>query len=239
MRTANRRPLHDLQLGRLSEVWGSTAVFMDQVGARARSTADEPRSTASQLLPRPDRGPPGGYYYNGDLIRLAATRRRVAFVRCVQSRSAANAPGWPGCRFAAAAGVVPGTDFLPSEIQHVSEQKYGAYAMLSFGNDEPIFGNVRLDGNIGVRYVATDLTSAAARSAVPDATAGTWASTRIRMPSAALHAAPLRRRLRPPVRPGVICKIGPAGLCAAAALRATGVTTPTSRVNNIITSCRA
>jgi TonB-dependent receptor len=29
--------------------------------------------------------------------------------------------------------------------------------MLSFGNDEPIFGNIRLNGNIGVRYVDTRL----------------------------------------------------------------------------------
>ena len=56
-------------------------------------------------------------------------------------------------------GVVPGTDFLPSEIQNVSERNFGAYVMLSFGNDEPIFGNVRLDGNIGVRYVDTRLDS--------------------------------------------------------------------------------
>ena len=34
--------------------------------------------------------------------------------------------------------------------------------MLRFGQDEPIFGDVRLDGNIGVRFVHDDVNSSGA-----------------------------------------------------------------------------
>jgi TonB-dependent receptor len=56
-------------------------------------------------------------------------------------------------------GVIPGTPFLPSEVQPVGQKTDDAYAMLRFGGNEPIFGGIRLDGNIGVRYVRNDITS--------------------------------------------------------------------------------
>ncbi|MDB5670389.1 MAG: TonB-dependent receptor, partial [Alphaproteobacteria bacterium] len=59
-------------------------------------------------------------------------------------------------------GVIPGTMYLPSEIQKVSQTNKDAYVMLSFGKDQPIFGNVRLSGNIGLRYVNTKVQSAGA-----------------------------------------------------------------------------
>jgi TonB-dependent receptor len=55
--------------------------------------------------------------------------------------------------------VVAGTPYLPSEIQPVSEKSKDAYVMLSFGRDEPLFGKIKLDGNIGLRYVADDIHS--------------------------------------------------------------------------------
>ena len=48
-------------------------------------------------------------------------------------------------------GVIAGTPFLPQDIQPVSQKTNDAYPMLRFGQDDPVFGNVRLDGNIGVR----------------------------------------------------------------------------------------
>jgi len=60
-------------------------------------------------------------------------------------------------------GVVAGTDFLPSEIQNVSERNINAYTMLSFGQDD-LFGGVGLSGNIGVRYVDTHVVSEGAFS---------------------------------------------------------------------------
>ncbi|WP_457355228.1 TonB-dependent receptor [Sphingomonas sp. UYP23] len=53
-------------------------------------------------------------------------------------------------------GVVPGTNFLPSEIYGNSETTEAAYARLDFGTQGGSFlGGVNLSGNIGLRYVRT------------------------------------------------------------------------------------
>ncbi len=53
-------------------------------------------------------------------------------------------------------GVVPGTNFLPSEIYGNSEVTKAAYARLDFGTESGGFmGNLKLSGNIGLRYVQT------------------------------------------------------------------------------------
>lgn len=50
-------------------------------------------------------------------------------------------------------GVVPGTDFLPGEINPQTERNKAAYIMANFGYD---FANgMRIDGNVGVRYTST------------------------------------------------------------------------------------
>ena len=52
--------------------------------------------------------------------------------------------------------LIPGTCYQESEVNHVSEKTDAAYAMLKFGGkDKVIFGNITLDGNIGVRWVQT------------------------------------------------------------------------------------
>jgi len=53
-------------------------------------------------------------------------------------------------------GNIPGTCYQQSEVNHVSEKTDAAYAMLKFGGkDKVLFGNITLDGNIGVRWVQT------------------------------------------------------------------------------------
>jgi TonB-dependent receptor len=50
--------------------------------------------------------------------------------------------------------------FIAPEILDVSEKSQAAYAMLKFGgNDATIFGSINVRGNIGVRYVQTDVSS--------------------------------------------------------------------------------
>ncbi|MFK8014628.1 MAG: TonB-dependent receptor [Gammaproteobacteria bacterium] len=52
------------------------------------------------------------------------------------------------------AGVVPGTPFLPGEINVAQQETTAAYVRFDFGGD---FSNgMSLDGNVGVRYVSTD-----------------------------------------------------------------------------------
>lgn len=54
-------------------------------------------------------------------------------------------------------GVVPGTPFLPGEISDVDESTSAAYARVDFGTE---FGNgMTLEGNIGLRYVDTEIRS--------------------------------------------------------------------------------
>ena len=54
-------------------------------------------------------------------------------------------------------GVVPGTPFLPGEISDVDESTAAAYVRADFGTE---FGNGwALDGNIGLRYVKTEIRS--------------------------------------------------------------------------------
>jgi iron complex outermembrane receptor protein len=55
--------------------------------------------------------------------------------------------------------VIPGTLFCPAEVLKVNEDTSAAYIMLKFGGEETKFGNVSVKGNIGVRYVETEVAS--------------------------------------------------------------------------------
>jgi TonB-dependent receptor len=52
-------------------------------------------------------------------------------------------------------GVVPGTPYLPGEINNSREQTFGAYARADFEIDGIFGDNTVLNGNVGVRYVET------------------------------------------------------------------------------------
>ena len=57
--------------------------------------------------------------------------------------------------------VQPGNGglYCPVEQLFVTEDSNAAYVMFKFGNDETKIGNVSVKGNIGVRYVTTEVTS--------------------------------------------------------------------------------
>ncbi|MBE8715613.1 TonB-dependent receptor [Cellvibrio sp. KB43] len=72
-----------------------------------------------------------------------------------------GAGGWdPICSNMGARGSeVPGTCYTPAEIADVVEETTAFYVQLNFGgSDAEVFG-MNYSGNIGVRYVETDLTS--------------------------------------------------------------------------------
>src|SRR3546814_701200 len=127
------------------------------------------------------------------------------------------------------AGVIPGTDFLPQEIQTVSERNLNAYLMLSFGNDEYADGGLKLSGNIGVRYVDTKLRSAGAFG-IPTATnLGVTDPYDVRC---ALQPPPDNAPPgTPPSRPGGICQLGPEGYADLQAFAGDGVAQPVSATN--------
>jgi Enolase C-terminal domain-like len=62
-------------------------------------------------------------------------------------------------------GVIPGTPYLPGEIDDSGEKIEAAYVMLNFGSKDPIVGQVRVHGNVGVRYVRTEQRSVGSASA--------------------------------------------------------------------------
>lgn len=101
----------------------------------------------------------GGVFPNGPLIFLSrdALRDYRRHTEGLADRNI-NAPqGWnPLCdRTANVEGC-----FTQSEIVDVTEKSQAAYLMLRFGGPETtIFGDINVVGNVGVRYVKTDVTS--------------------------------------------------------------------------------
>jgi TonB-dependent receptor len=214
--------------GSLSEVWTGQAVFMDQVGVPQGNVS---LHTFDNFFRGQANAPPPTNYYNGNLI--SGYDQAVAFFQSVQAFAAANGGGgaqsW--VPLAGRAGVVPGTPFLPSEIQNIGQKTDDAYAMLRFGQDEPIFGNVRLDGNIGVRFVHDDLSSAGSIGAPTQQALGMTDQNGVFQPFAQKCVA----TLPPPPAPQVatvpgICAVGPAAYAQLATF-ANGVTTPQTAVN--------
>lgn len=224
--------------GSLSEVWSGVApaLFMNQVGAPQGAVALD---TWDNFFRGKTSPPPAALFYSGNLTSDYAGA--VAFAKSVQAAEqaqckavqASNGQPQTGCPsvsswvpLASRAGVVAGTPFLPSEIQPVGQKTDNAYAMLRFGQDEPIFGNIRLDGNIGVRYVHDKLTSSGSIG-VP-----TQQALGITTPFTQRCAAVIPPLPAPqvPTVPGGICNIGPAAYAQLQTF-ATGVTTPQTAVN--------
>jgi TonB-dependent receptor len=148
--------------GVISETWGGIGPIW--MGGPANSN---PNNVSFYNFPDFFRGetpgPVGGNYYSGDLIN--GYGQASSFFRSINAQWAGG-QGWTP--LASRAGVVPGTDFLPSEIQDVSERNINAYTMLSFGTDD-LFAGVGLSGNIGVRFVDTHVVSVGSFS-IPDQT---------------------------------------------------------------------
>jgi len=210
--------------GVISEVWaGNAPVSFQQAGLSNSAFYSFPNFFRGATP-----GPVGSYYYGGDLI--GGYNKAAAFAQQLNqiwttTNGAAGQGGW--VPLAGRAGVVAGTPFLPSEIQPTDEQDHEAYAMLNFGQDDPIFGNVRLDGNIGLRYVGTDVRSTGAFQIPSQQSLGITADFATRC--AAKIPPPPAPQV--PTIPGGVCTLGAAGY---AQLRqfATGEGVPSTAVNN-------
>jgi TonB-dependent receptor len=209
---------------------------MNQVGAPQGAVALE---TWDNFFRGQTSAPPAALYYGGNLTGdyagAVAFAQQVQAAEQAQCKAAQAAAGNPqtGCPsvsswvpLAERSGVVAGTPFLPSEIQPVGQKTGDAYAMLRFGQDDPIFGDVRLDGNIGIRYVHDKLTSSGSIG-VPSQQA-----LNITDPFSVRCAAVIPPPPAPqvPTVPGGICNIGPAAYAQLQQF-ATGLTTPQTAVN--------
>ncbi|MFN3312957.1 MAG: TonB-dependent receptor [Hyphomonas sp.] len=153
--------------GALSEIWGNGGpVWMDEIGAPEGQIknfywSDFQRGGAPV--------PPTFPYYAYNLAQNYSAGAEFAdsIVNqwllnsgnpdVIADGPQGSAGGWR--RLADRPGVVPGTPYLPGEINDTLEETRAAYFMLRFGNDNPFGNGMTLDGNIGLRYVETKFSS--------------------------------------------------------------------------------
>lgn len=143
--------------GMLSEVWsGNRPVNFADTPANLSSRYDFNNYFRGQIP-----APPGAFYYSGDLIKNYD--QAVADFQSIQARAVAlgGAPTWTPLvtrpRTALGQHLV-GTSFILPDIQPLSQLDTAAYVMANFGSDS-LFGDVRFSGNVGVRYVRSDIRS--------------------------------------------------------------------------------
>jgi len=99
--------------------------------------------------------------------------------------------------------------------------------MLRFGRDEPLFGNVRVDGNVGVRFVHDNLSSVGAIGVPSQANLGITQPFAV---TCAPRTPPPGAPPGTPTTPGGVCTLGAAGY-AQLQQWATGIT-PEDTANN-------
>lgn len=209
--------------GALSEVWS---------GSNPVSFAQAPGQTELYTFPNFFRGAtngaPSAYYYTGDLS--GNYQQSAAYIQSIgnlwKTANGSTATTWSP--LAQRAGVVSGTPYLPSEIQDVSQQDKNAYAQLNFATPGNLFGNVRMSGNVGVRYVLTDVTSAGSIGAPTQQQTGTTDAfaTRCAPQPVTQNGQPVLQNGVPLVAvPAGICQLGQAGYNAIQQF-STGITTP-------------
>ena len=139
--------------GMLSETWsGDRPVNFADTAAGSSTRYDFPNFFRGKIP-----GPPGAFYYAGDLT--GDYQGSIDFFRSVQDQYRTQLNGSPTwVPLAARGGALNGSPFINSDIQPIKQDDWAAYAMVSFGSDD-MFGGVRFGGNLGVRYIKTDIRS--------------------------------------------------------------------------------
>jgi TonB-dependent receptor len=94
----------------------------------------------------------GRLYFAGDPITQYAQYSAYALAI---NRAWSGGGGW--VPLASRNGVIPGTPFLPGEVNSASERNHAGYIMATFGKD--LGGDSRISGNVGVRYTRTERTA--------------------------------------------------------------------------------
>lgn len=190
--------------GALSEVWS---------GTRPVNFADTPAELSERFdFPNFFRGatngPPGAFYYAGDLI--GDYEGAVADFQSIQNiaRTFEANPTW--VPLAARQRAIPGTPFLPEDIQGIAQQDSAAYVQLEFGSDD-LFGPVRMSGNIGLRYVDTRIRSDGAIGVPSQQALNILEPFEVRCAVGVPDGAPPGTQ---PSRPGGVCNRGEAGYLA-------------------------
>lgn len=142
--------------GMLSETWsGSRPINFADTPADQMTRYDFPNFFRGQTA-----APPGAYYYSGDLI--GDYRESVGFFQSIQemARQYGASPSWNP--LSERDGTHVRHHYTLPDLQEVKQEDFAVYGMLSFDNDE-LFGNVRMSGNVGLRWVHTNVSSAGYR----------------------------------------------------------------------------
>ena len=190
--------------GSLSEVWSGRAIHMDEAGATDVELHDWGNFFRGKTL-----APPPGNYYTGDLIKdyEGSWQYFESIQELARAAGGGGATSWNPLHLRPDA--IEGSPFLPTDIQRVSEENRAAYAMVSFEADEPVFGGVTAEGNIGLRFVNTKIRSGGAVGAPTQAQLNITDPYDVRC---AVQPPPPQAPVgTPPSRPGGVCNLGPAG----------------------------
>jgi TonB-dependent receptor len=200
--------------GALSEVWaGSRPVNFADTPAELSERYDFPNFFRGATA-----GPPGGFYYAGDLT--ADYDGAVADFQSVQdiARTFGFNPTW--VPLAARQNAIAGTPFLPEDIQPISQQDSAAYAQLEFGSDD-LLGSIRLSGNIGLRYVDTKIRSEGSIGVPSQQALNILEPFDVRCAVGVPDGAPPGTV---PTRPGGVCNLGEQGYADLQSFAGAGIT---------------
>jgi TonB-dependent receptor len=142
--------------GMLSETWsGSRPVNFADTPADASARYEFPNFFRGKVP-----GPPGAFYYSGDLT--GDYQGSIDFFRSIQdqARALGGSPTWVplAARNAGTDQAADADGFIPNDRQPITQRDSAGYLQLEFGSDD-LLGGVRMSGNVGVRYVNTKLIS--------------------------------------------------------------------------------
>ncbi len=187
--------------GMLSETWsGDRPVNFADTPADASVRYDFPNFFRGRVP-----GPPGAFYYAGDLAGDYAGA--VQFAQGVQDRARdlGGSPTW--VPLAGRDGAIAGTPYLPEDIQPLAQRDTAAYLQLDFGSDD-LLGPVRFSGNIGLRYVNSALRSEGLLAVPTQQALGILEPFAVRCEAVVPPGAPPGTQ---PQTPGGVCNLGAQG----------------------------
>ncbi|MGB3626102.1 MAG: TonB-dependent receptor [Henriciella sp.] len=149
--------------GALSEIWGNGGpIWMDEIGAPGGfvNTYDWPNFQRGDTNSPPEMAffalnPAQQYGATADFADAVVAQwlENGGVTGGAQGGSA----GWQ--RLADRPGLVGNSPYLPGEITDATEEITSFYGRLDFGHDDPFGNGVSIGGNVGVRYVETQIAS--------------------------------------------------------------------------------
>ncbi len=151
--------------GALSEIWGNGGpVWMDEAGTDQVDNFYWNNFQRGEVVRPPafpyyDPNPADDYGATADFADsiVAQWLANSGNPDTIAAGPQGGSGGW--VRLAERPGVIAGTPYLPGEIADVVEENIGAYIKVDYAFDNLGDSGLTLDGNFGVRWFQTDVTS--------------------------------------------------------------------------------